>query len=84
MPRQHQQEPEDSKDPEEDLPPVPPRRHFRERDEQGLEQVQDDPHLIELCTAIARHVCHFRNVPLEEWLSTEGEEHASAPFSMTI
>ena len=76
MPSQRQQEPEKPEDPKEDLPLVPPRHRFIECDEQGLEQVQDDPCLIELHTATARHVCHFWNVPLEEWLP--------APFSMTI
>ena len=81
-PSQRQQE--QPEDPKEDLPLVPPRRRFRERDEQGLEQVQDDPRLIELRTAIAGCVCHFWNIPLEEWLPTQREEHASAPFNMTI
>ena len=63
---------------------MPPRCRFREHDEQGLEQVQDDPRPIELRTAIARHVHRFWNVPLEEWLPTQREEHASAPFNMTI
>ena len=55
-PRHCQQEPED---PEEDMPPVPPRRRFREHDKQGLEQVLDDPRLIELRTATAGRVCLF-------------------------
>ena len=59
MPSQRQQEPEKPEDPKEDLPLVPPRHRFIECDEQGLEQVQDDPCLIELHTATARHVCHF-------------------------
>ena len=65
------------------MPPVPPRRRFREHDKQGLEQVLDDPRLIELRTATAGRVCHFWNIPLEEWLPAE-RENALELFNMTI
>lgn len=69
---------------QEESPPTPPRPRFRERDKHVIEQVQDDPRLIDLRRATVGCVKRFRLVPITTWFPEERDPSAGALFSTTI